>query len=356
MGEAMQPTRDVRATLPDLIDVLLNKGVYLDLDLIITVSDIPLIGINLRATIAGMETMLEYGMMKNWDERTRAWVRDSVSRQVPLRDGEEVVAKMAGGHYWRDPDGSFATWRPGSIYLTTHRLIAFRRDPQEILWQANLYDIAGIELQTESSVGGEKRSRLHVEKHDGGTALLSAAQPQRLQDLVRQARNGTIEIESSAGGPAGRSQAERDSKDDPETLLFEGDVWYQEQRAGSPIWRGGTAKYDSEEGFTWKAALDRRPAVRLKAAEMTAVRAENGHTPVGNSSILILESETSVFRLASDRVEQWALLLHGVSQQEQAGETGQALAGTGKPELHGVSQQEQAGEANQEVGDDAESQ
>lgn len=310
----MQPTRDVRATLPDLVDVLLNKGVYLDLDLIITVSDIPLIGINLRATIAGMETMLEYGMMKNWDERTRAWIRNSVSRHVPLRDGEEVIAKMAGGHYWQDSDGSFATWRPGSIYLTSQRLIAFRLDPQEILWQTKLEDIEGIELQTESSIGGEKRSRLNVSKHDGGSALLSAAQPQRLVELIRKAQSGSAAIQPSAGGTGKRRD---EAAERPETLLLEGDVWYQEQRFGSPMWRGGTGKYDTEEGFTWKAALDQRPAVRLRAAELTNVRAEEGHTPVGNSSILILESAEGTFRLASGKVEQWALLLHGIWQQEQ---------------------------------------
>lgn len=310
----MQPTRDVRATLPDLVDVLLNKGVYLDLDLIITVSDIPLIGINLRATIAGMETMLEYGMMRNWDERTRAWVRNSVSRHVPLREGEDVIAKMAGGHYWQDSDGSFATWRPGSIYLTSQRLIAFRLEPAEILWQAKLQDIEGIELQTEPSIGGEKRSRLNVSKHDGGTALLSAAQPERLVELVRQAQSGSAAIQPSAGGTGKRKD---EPAEQPDTLLLEGDVWYQEQRFGSPMWRGGTGKYDTEEGFTWKAALDRRPAVRLRPTELTNVRAEEGHTPVGNSSILILESAEGTYRLASDKAEQWALLLHGIWQQEQ---------------------------------------
>jgi hypothetical protein len=71
-GDAtMQPTRDPRATLPDLIEVLLNKGVHLNLDLIISVADIPLIGINLRATIAGIETMIEYGMMQQWDRDTQ---------------------------------------------------------------------------------------------------------------------------------------------------------------------------------------------------------------------------------------------------------------------------------------------
>jgi hypothetical protein len=60
----LEPTRDQHATLAALVDVLLDKGVYLDLDLIITVADIPLIGVNLRATIAGMQTMLDYGMMR----------------------------------------------------------------------------------------------------------------------------------------------------------------------------------------------------------------------------------------------------------------------------------------------------
>lgn len=59
----LEPTRDQHATLGALVDVLLDKGVYLDLDLIITVAEVPLIGVNLRATIAGMQTMLDYGMM-----------------------------------------------------------------------------------------------------------------------------------------------------------------------------------------------------------------------------------------------------------------------------------------------------
>ncbi|KHK96643.1 gas vesicle protein GvpM [Microbacterium mangrovi] len=76
----MSPTRDQRATLGALVDVLLDKGVYLDLDLIITVADIPLIGVNLRATIAGMETLLEYGLMREWDERIRAEAHDDPAR------------------------------------------------------------------------------------------------------------------------------------------------------------------------------------------------------------------------------------------------------------------------------------
>jgi hypothetical protein len=69
----MEPTRNSYATLVDLLDRVLDKGLVIYADLIISVSGVPLIGVSLRATLAGMETMLEYGMMKEWDEHTRAW-------------------------------------------------------------------------------------------------------------------------------------------------------------------------------------------------------------------------------------------------------------------------------------------
>jgi len=309
---AMQPTRDPQATLSELVDALLNKGVYLDLDLIITVADIPLIGISLRAAIAGMETMLEYGMMNGWDERTRAWVRDSLARQVPLRPGEDVVARMAGGYYWQDPSGSAAAWRPGRIYLTTERLMVYRREPQEVLWQAALGAISGMELRMEPSVGGEARTRLLVRMDDGATVLLSAAEPGRLKDLVGNSLEGTVGI--APGAPVSGSSQAGDGGEEPDTLLFKGDLWYQEVRAAGPAWRSGTGRYDSQEGFTWQDPRDRRPAIRLQPEEITAVDIGQGQMPTGNSSILILGTAEGTFRLASARAEQWAMLLRGVSK------------------------------------------
>ncbi|WP_308190784.1 gas vesicle protein [Arthrobacter hankyongi] len=315
--EDMQPTRDPQATLSELVDALLNKGVYLDLDLVITVADIPLIGISLRAAIAGMETMLEYGMMNGWDERTRAWVRDSVARQVLLRPDEDVVAGMAGGYYWQDPSSSAATWRQGRIYLTTERLIVCRREPPEVLWQAALGAVSGLELRTEPSVGGAIRTRLLVRTDDGAAALLSAAEPARLKDLVRNRLDGTGQI--AAGAPAFGSSQAGDGAEEPDTLLFKGDLWYQEIRATGPVWRGGTGRYDVQEGFTWQDPRDRRPAIRLQPDEITAAGIESAGTdearlPAGISSILILGTAEGTIRLASARAEQWAMLLRGVSR------------------------------------------
>jgi len=78
----MEPTRDLHATLTDLLDRVLDKGVIINADVIITVSGIPLIAINLRAAIAGMETMLEYGLMTDWDEMTRSREREIRKEKV----------------------------------------------------------------------------------------------------------------------------------------------------------------------------------------------------------------------------------------------------------------------------------
>jgi len=69
----MQPVRDTPATLVDLLDRVLDKGLIINADLIVSVAGIPLIGVSLRAALAGMDTMLKYGIMQAWDERTRTW-------------------------------------------------------------------------------------------------------------------------------------------------------------------------------------------------------------------------------------------------------------------------------------------
>ena len=68
----MQPTRDTHATLVDLLDRVLEKGLVLNADLLIHVAGIPLLGVNLRACLAGIETMLKYGIWQDWDEAQRS--------------------------------------------------------------------------------------------------------------------------------------------------------------------------------------------------------------------------------------------------------------------------------------------
>ncbi|WP_254765728.1 gas vesicle protein GvpM [Salinilacihabitans rarus] len=66
----MEPTRNEDA-LVDVLDVLLRDGAVLRADVIVSVAEIPLIGIKLTAAIAGMETMTEYGLFEEWDTTRR---------------------------------------------------------------------------------------------------------------------------------------------------------------------------------------------------------------------------------------------------------------------------------------------
>lgn len=67
----MKPTRNDDAVV-DLLDVILRDGVVVEADVIISVADIPLVGISLRAAIAGMTTMQEYGIFEAHESDVKA--------------------------------------------------------------------------------------------------------------------------------------------------------------------------------------------------------------------------------------------------------------------------------------------
>jgi hypothetical protein len=87
----MEPTRDTHATLVDLLDRVLDKGLILNADLMIHVAGIPLLGVKLNAALAGMETMLKYGIWQDWDEAQRSIAAEEwrqKRKEVPLADSE----------------------------------------------------------------------------------------------------------------------------------------------------------------------------------------------------------------------------------------------------------------------------
>ncbi len=60
------------AGLVDLLDRVLDRGLVIHADIMITLAGIPLVGLNLRAVLAGMETLLVDPQMRQWDARVRA--------------------------------------------------------------------------------------------------------------------------------------------------------------------------------------------------------------------------------------------------------------------------------------------
>lgn len=58
-------------TLGDLLDRVLDRGLFLDADLVITLAGVPLIALKLKALIGSVETMSRYGLMDGWEDHVQ---------------------------------------------------------------------------------------------------------------------------------------------------------------------------------------------------------------------------------------------------------------------------------------------
>ena len=58
----LQPTRDGGATLADLIDRVLDKGLVINADIQVSVAGAELLGLKIRAALASFETAARYGL------------------------------------------------------------------------------------------------------------------------------------------------------------------------------------------------------------------------------------------------------------------------------------------------------
>lgn len=66
----MEPTKETGHVV-ELVDILLREGVVVAADVVVSVADIPLIGIQLRLALAGMTELTEHGLFTEWDESIR---------------------------------------------------------------------------------------------------------------------------------------------------------------------------------------------------------------------------------------------------------------------------------------------
>ena len=89
-----------RSTLVDLLDRVLDKGLFLRADLVISLAGIPLIGATLSVAVAGTETMLKYGLLTDWDESIRAvppdqrrTLRDRPTNGLPSESRAKIASQ-----------------------------------------------------------------------------------------------------------------------------------------------------------------------------------------------------------------------------------------------------------------------
>jgi len=171
------------ATLVDLLERVLDKGLIINADLVISVSGIPLVGVNLRAALAGMKTMLKYGLMADLDRRIREHYRVRCAGARPalkLLEDEAVMLRMMGSYLYEE--GIMRMWRVGYLYLTNRRLLLFRMEPPEKLLEVPLEDIKGIEV-AEAERLGWKRKEIILRMRDK-TVLIHGEDVDELEEAL----------------------------------------------------------------------------------------------------------------------------------------------------------------------------
>ena len=186
----MTPKREPQATLVDLLDRILDKGLVIQADLIVSVAGIPLIGVNLRAALAGMETMLEYGVMQAWDENTRRWERENREKKKGNLLAEEVVLlKMRGALH--SSEGISRNWQYGRFYLTSRRFILYHENFDTVLLEIPFDQISGLALSEKGGRdGAETRRELHLLLNDNRWHRLSAVHVEELKQKLEAAMGG----------------------------------------------------------------------------------------------------------------------------------------------------------------------
>jgi hypothetical protein len=176
----MLATRESEVGLVDLLDRVLHKGLVLNAYVIITVSGIPLIGLNLRAILASVDTMVAYGMWKDWDQARRAIAseeeRHKVREATRFLQGQTPVYRSFCS--CKKNSGTIRAWRPGTLYVTDTRVVVNRREPLEILSESGFGDLAGYAIEDAETAAGNKTQYIHLLHHDGTKISLHLRDPE----------------------------------------------------------------------------------------------------------------------------------------------------------------------------------
>jgi len=325
----MEPVRDWkgRATLVDLLDRIFDKGVVINLDLIISVAGIPLIGVNLRAALAGMETMLQYGMMQDMDIKTRMWgAQHRKNKQVPLLEGEEVILNMFGSHYYMK--GIYNAWKSGRFYLTNLRLFLYQQDISEIIFETPLDKIRAIAVKREKSFTGKDRDILYLYLEGKKVARLNVLETEEFRHNLERLLEETGVILDNELLDEDFDERVHNFLIDGEKIFCSGKMWYLMSKSGIMIetWRPGHL-YLTSGRLCWWNDFDKKIVFQIPMEKISAstVEIKNISPVLKDEKVLdVIYSDNGCKMIASfsgEEVEEWQSALNQLIAGEiQVGE------------------------------------
>ena len=324
----MQPTRSPQATLNDLLDRLLDKGILLNTDLIVSVAGIPLLGVNLKLALAGMETMLEYGIMKDWDEAQRAVAtKEREVQGPPLEEDEYIIFSVFGTHWYSK--GIYNTWRAGTIYITNKRLIMFKKMPPEVLFATCYEEIRAVALRERDHFTGSKRQELHLLLKEDEVARLHTKDTAALKTAIENIfKTKELGLEDNPVFPD-KKEVLGNFLQPEEEVTHSGKMWHQISLVTGGTthsqWKPGhlylTDKrlcwwYDFEQNLVFEVPSD-------KLMHVTVQDSQFGNVPVQEKSLIVLykegrENKAACFSGDEASLRDWEKVIKELISEQEA--------------------------------------
>jgi len=319
----VEPVRDTRATLVDLLDRILDKGLVIYADVIVSVAGIPLIGVNLRAALAGMETMLKYGVMVDWDGKSRAWEREHrKKKEVSLIEGEEITLRIFGSYLYTE--GIYTAWRLGQLYLTDKRLLIYQKEFDEIPFQTPLEKIRGMVVKRERYFTKEEVDVLYLLLEDDRVAQFRSVDIYKLKIAIEERMKVKgLTLEENPVLPkfdtrilklvSGERKVTHMSK-----------MWCQPpiQTSGGILndgWKAGHL-YLSDQKLCWHHDFDQRTTVEIPLDKLTEVKIEirdlGGVLKKKKLLVVSYNGTETCFSCEEEKICQWEKTLNKIISKQ----------------------------------------
>ncbi len=115
----LQPRRDGDGGLAHVVETLLDKGLVLNADIMVSVAGVELLGIRLRAALASFETAAHYGLEfpSGTDTETAAWRQARVAKETCPQCGKRAPVEQLLQEYC-----PWCGWRSAQARLTEQAL------------------------------------------------------------------------------------------------------------------------------------------------------------------------------------------------------------------------------------------
>ncbi len=319
----MEPVRNTHATLVDLLDRILDKGIVIYADVIVSVAGIPLIGVNLRAALAGMETMLKYGVMVDWDEKSRVWEREHRrKKEVSLIEGEEIILRMFGSHFYSE--GIYTAWRPGQLHLTDKRLLLYQKDLDGILFQTPLERIKGMVIRKERHFTKEEVGVLYVLLQGDQVAQLRTVDIYRLKEAIEERMKVKgLTTEENPVLPGFDRRVLKFVRGE-EKVTHQSEMWCQPliQTSGgilNDVWNPGHL-YLNDQKLCWQHHFNEKTTVEIPLDKLTDVKIQiRDLGPVLKKKKLLVVSYNGTETCSSgeeEKICQWEKILNKIISKQ----------------------------------------